>query len=61
MLYLRALADRLDAVAGVVHVPVHDAIAPSDPSFHDRDRVHPKVNGSAVMAGLRAYAIFAAR
>ena len=58
---LRVLADRLDAMEGVMLVPVHQAIDPADMSYYDADRVHPSVRGSTVMAELLARAITASR
>ena len=55
--HLRSLAERLDAVQGVTHVPVHHVIDPADSSFYDADRVHPSPRGSSVMARLLASAI----
>ena len=54
---LRALADRLNALEGVILVPAHQAIDPADMSYYDADRVHPSVKGSSVMAELLAAAI----
>lgn len=59
--HLRRLAGRLEAIPGVIHVPVGDAIDPADSSFCDADRVHPSVRGSSVMAELLSEAIKAAR
>jgi len=55
--HLRSLAQRLEAVHGVIHVPVHHVIDPADRSFYDEDRVHPSARGSSVMAKLLADAI----
>ena len=55
--HLRTLAERLERIEGVTHVPVDQVIDPADSSFYDADRVHPSVRGSSVMAGLIANAI----
>lgn len=55
--HLRVLADRLNAIPGVTHVPVRHAIDPADMSFYDTDRIHPSVKGSSVMAEVLSEAI----
>jgi lysophospholipase L1-like esterase len=57
MPHLRTLAERLENLQGVTHVPVHHVIDPADISLYDADRVHPSVRGSAIMAGVLSDAI----
>ncbi len=54
---LRTLAERLEAIPRVALVPVQQAIASVDRSFHHAERVHPSIRGASVMAGLLAEAI----
>jgi len=58
---IRALDDRVKALPGVIHVPVHQAIDPADGWYYDADRVHPSLKASSVMAGLLFDAISKAR
>lgn len=55
--HLDNLADRLNALPGVVLVPVRHAINTADGTFYDEDRIHPSVKGASVMASLLADAI----